>query len=119
MSEAAPGLPDSPAYATEQRAILAAAIRELIDVTMSPADQGFLKPHPAIFRAATDRMGIRPDEAAMVGDSLAQDVIGARQAGMRGILLARGGPREPVDADIEVIQSLHELPARMHDDCAA
>jgi putative hydrolase of the HAD superfamily len=91
----------------------------LIDVTISPADQGFLKPHPAIFKVALDRMGVRPDEAVMVGDSLAQDVIGARQAGMRGILIARGGTREPVDADIEVIQSLHELPARMHDDRAA
>src|SRR5262249_25717363 len=31
-------LPDSPAYATEERAVLAAAIRELIDVTMSVQD---------------------------------------------------------------------------------
>jgi len=38
VSEAAPGLPDSPAYATEERAVLAAAIRELIDVTMSVED---------------------------------------------------------------------------------
>ena len=38
MSEAAPGLPDSPAYATEERALLAAAVRELIDVTMSVED---------------------------------------------------------------------------------
>ena len=38
MSEAAPGLPDSPAFATEDRAVLAAAIRELIDITMSIED---------------------------------------------------------------------------------
>jgi acyl-coenzyme A thioesterase PaaI-like protein len=38
MSEAAPGLPDSAAFATEERALLAAAIRELIDVTMSVED---------------------------------------------------------------------------------
>jgi acyl-coenzyme A thioesterase PaaI-like protein len=35
MSEAAPGLPDSPAYATPERAELAASIRHLIDATMS------------------------------------------------------------------------------------
>jgi acyl-coenzyme A thioesterase PaaI-like protein len=38
MSEAAPGLPDSAAFATEDRAVLAAAIRELIDVAMSIED---------------------------------------------------------------------------------
>jgi acyl-coenzyme A thioesterase PaaI-like protein len=35
VSEAAPGLPDSPAYATPERAELAASIRQLIDATMS------------------------------------------------------------------------------------
>jgi acyl-coenzyme A thioesterase PaaI-like protein len=38
MAEAGPGIPDSPAFATEERAHLAAAIRELIDVTMSVED---------------------------------------------------------------------------------
>jgi acyl-coenzyme A thioesterase PaaI-like protein len=38
VSEAAPGLPDSAAFATEERALLAAAIRELIDVAMSVED---------------------------------------------------------------------------------
>src|SRR5215210_7326228 len=38
MSEAAPGLPDSPAFATEERALLAASIRELIDTAMSIED---------------------------------------------------------------------------------
>ena len=38
MSEAAPGLPDSEAFATEERAELAAALRVLIDATMSVED---------------------------------------------------------------------------------
>lgn len=38
MSEAAPGLPDSPAFATPERAALAAAIREMIDAAMSVED---------------------------------------------------------------------------------
>ena len=38
VSEAAPGIPDSPAYATEERARLAASIRELIDAAMSIED---------------------------------------------------------------------------------
>src|SRR5262245_25499275 len=35
MSEAAPGIPDSPAYATAERAELAGALRGLIDAVMS------------------------------------------------------------------------------------
>jgi FMN phosphatase YigB (HAD superfamily) len=47
----------------------------------------------------------------MVGDSLVHDVNGARQIGMRGILLARGDRAHgPSDADVPVICSLHELP---------
>lgn len=38
MSEAAPGLPDSPVFATPERAALAAAVRRLIDASMTPED---------------------------------------------------------------------------------
>jgi acyl-coenzyme A thioesterase PaaI-like protein len=38
MSEAAPGLPDSPEFATPERAQLAAALRKLIDAAMTSVD---------------------------------------------------------------------------------
>jgi hypothetical protein len=38
VSEAAPGLPDSPAFATPERAELAAAVRRLIDAVMTTPD---------------------------------------------------------------------------------
>jgi putative hydrolase of the HAD superfamily len=81
----------------------------LISVSVSSSELGFLKPHPRIFQAALDLMQVPAGEAAMVGDSLAQDVLGARQAGMRGILLDRGGSAAPDDAGIPVIRSLAEL----------
>ena len=65
----------------------------LISVTVSSSDHGFMKPHPSIFRAALELMGVTADAAVMVGDSLSQDVAGARRTGMRGILIARGGLR--------------------------
>src|SRR5437867_5796551 len=40
------------------------------------------KPHRPIFEIALERLGCRPPEAAMVGDSLATDVAGGRAAGM-------------------------------------
>jgi len=83
----------------------------LIAVTVSSSDHGYMKPHPTIFRAALDLMQVPASEAAMVGDSLAHDVAGAREVGMRGILLARGPVHEPaaIDAGVEVIHSLSEL----------
>jgi putative hydrolase of the HAD superfamily len=82
----------------------------LISVTVSSLEHGFMKPHPSIFRAALARARVRADEAAMVGDSLAHDVDGARRVGMRGILLARGVERPPVPEDVPVIHTLAELP---------
>jgi HAD superfamily hydrolase (TIGR01450 family) len=40
------------------------------------------KPHAPIFEMALERLGCRPSEAVMVGDSLATDVAGGRAAGM-------------------------------------
>jgi FMN phosphatase YigB (HAD superfamily) len=46
----------------------------------------------------------------MVGDSLAHDIDGARQVGMQGVLLDRGGRLVDPPAGVRVIQSLDELP---------
>ena len=87
------------------------ALDGLISVTVSSLEHGFLKPHPSIFRAALERAGVQADQAAMVGDSLAHDVDGARRVGMRGILLVRGGDPPEVDDGVDVIRSLTELPS--------
>ena len=85
------------------------ALHGLIDVAVSSADHGFMKPHPSIFRAALDRMGVSAGEAAMVGDSLVHDVQGALDVGMRGVLLSRGVLPGDLDASVPVIRSLDEL----------
>lgn len=82
----------------------------LISVTISSSEHGFLKPHPSIFRAALKRMQVTAEESAMVGDSLAHDVVGALQVGMRPILLARDVPAAVDDDAVVVIRSLVELP---------
>ena len=81
----------------------------LISVRVSSSDHGFLKPHPSIFRAALDLMRVKPEDAAMVGDSFAHDIVGAQAVGMRAILLARNGA--PAGVEVPVITSLNELPA--------
>lgn len=86
-------------------------LRELIDISLSSAAHGYMKPHPSIFQAALDGLGVRPQEAIMVGDSLSHDIAGAARVGMRGVLLARSGRPSTVPDDVPVIQSLRELPA--------
>jgi len=67
------------------------------------------KPHHPIFEMALERLGCRPPEAAMVGDSLATDIAGGRAAGMFTVWLdAAGEGPEPGQADLTV-RSLVEL----------
>lgn len=83
----------------------------LIDVAVSSSQHGFMKPHPSIFEAALKLAGVSASDAVMVGDSLTQDIDGARRVGMRGILVRRSEtidrPRERID--VPVIRSLTEL----------
>lgn len=55
------------------------------------------KPDPRPFALALAALRADPTEAAMVGDSLARDIAGARRAGLRGIWLDRTGAGGGVD----------------------
>jgi HAD superfamily hydrolase (TIGR01662 family) len=66
------------------------------------------KPQPEIFRYALKRAGVRPEEAIYVGDQYQVDVLGANNAGMKGILLDRGNYYRDVK-DCPKISSLNEL----------
>ena len=90
-------------------------LQGLISATVSSSDHGFMKPHPSIFSAALQLVGVQPAEAVMVGDSLRHDVEGAMRAGMRGVLLHRGSGEHPRERElttrgVPVIRSLGELP---------
>lgn len=65
------------------------------------------KPDPRIFRLALERMGVAPEESLYVGDLYPVDVLGARKAGLRAVLLDPHG-REPDEPDR--VTSLDELP---------
>ena len=81
---------------------------ELVDGAVSSAMAGDPKPGPAVFREALRLAGVEPDEAIHVGDSVETDVEGARRAGVRPVLLARGAEPPP---DLEVVRSLVEVPS--------
>ena len=63
----------------------------LLDITVTSLDAGCNKPNPEIFWKALRRAGVKAAEAIYVGDQYQIDVLGASKAGMKGILLDRGG----------------------------
>ena len=82
-----------------------------IDVAISSSQHGYMKPHPSIFEAALKLAGVSASEAVMVGDSVTQDIDGARRVGMRGVLVRRSGATsDTLAADVPTIRSLLELP---------
>jgi len=60
-----------------------------VDAALGSATHGKTKPHPAIFQAALDELGVSAEEAAMVGDSPEDDIEGARALGMGAFLVDR------------------------------
>jgi putative hydrolase of the HAD superfamily len=60
-----------------------------VDAAVSSGAHGKTKPHPAIFQAALEQLGVTAEEAAMVGDSPEDDVDGAKALGMRAFLVDR------------------------------
>jgi putative hydrolase of the HAD superfamily len=85
-----------------------AGLLEQVDAVVTSAEVGVAKPGRAIFDTALRLARAAPGEAVLVGDSLENDVAGARAAGIRPVLLARDGS---VPAGVEAIRSLAELPA--------
>ena len=62
-----------------------------LDVLVTSLAVGAAKPDPAIFRAALERAGVDAAEAIHVGDMYHSDVLGARSAGIRPLLIDRDG----------------------------
>jgi putative hydrolase of the HAD superfamily len=78
-----------------------------VDAGISSFHHGHTKPHASIFRAVLDLLGTEPEDSVMVGDTIADDIEGARAIGMRAILVDRGQIHPKFDPRIE---SLNELP---------
>jgi putative hydrolase of the HAD superfamily len=81
-----------------------------VDAIVDSRTHGRVKPHPTIFQAALDRLDVRASEAVMVGDSLAEDVEGARALGLHAVLVDRDDRHPDVDGRLT---SLLALPAAL------
>ena len=81
-----------------------------VDAALASRAHGKTKPHRSIFEAVLARLDVRPEDAAMVGDSPADDVEGARALGMRAFLLDRDGVHPEWEGRLP---DLYALPAAL------
>jgi HAD superfamily hydrolase (TIGR01662 family) len=81
-----------------------------VNAWIASGAHGKVKPSPSIFLAVLEQLDVEPAEAVMVGDSLDDDVEGARSIGMRAFLLDRES-RFPERED--TLPDLYALPGRL------
>jgi putative hydrolase of the HAD superfamily len=60
-----------------------------LGIIITSLEAGASKPKPEIFRKALEKARVKPAEALYIGDQYQVDVLGARGAGMQGILIDR------------------------------
>jgi len=80
----------------------------LLQVVVTSVGVGNSKPQPEIFQEALRQAGVQSSEAIYVGDQYEIDIVGANKAGMKGVLLDRGGYFEET-ADCPRIRSLTQV----------
>lgn len=79
---------------------------ELLDGTITSAEAGSRKPDPKIFEQALELAGCDASDALHVGDTAEEDVVGARAAGIRPLLIDRDGGNGDIASLEEIDQHL-------------
>ena len=82
-----------------------------VDAALGSGAFGRTKPHPTIFREVLARLEVEARDAAMVGDSIEDDVEGAHAAGIERAFLLDREDRHPNIA--ERLPDLLALPAAL------
>lgn len=97
----------------DQRAKIAQTrIGERFRAIVISEEVGLLKPDPAIFRYALERLGAAPQRALYVGDHPEQDVAGARGAGLLTVWMRRDDAYEGAAPEADAcVGGLDELTA--------
>jgi putative hydrolase of the HAD superfamily len=106
------GLVTNGASQTQRDKIAVTGLSRYLDVIVISGEAGVAKPDPEIFDLALGKLGVPPGAAWHVGDSLAADIAGARNAGLAAaIWLNRSGAPPPAGAAVPTheIRSLRDL----------
>ncbi|NWI66905.1 HDHD3 protein, partial [Todus mexicanus] len=84
-------------------------LRHHFEFILTSDDVGFAKPDRRIFEKALRLGGVRPEQAAHIGDDYTQDYLAARAVGMHSFLLRAAGQGEQPEVPPE-----HVLPTLSH-----
>jgi putative hydrolase of the HAD superfamily len=100
------GLPD-----VQRRKVEALGLARLVDAVVYAQEwgSGRGKPDPEPFEAVRARLGTAAAATVFVGDDPWCDMYGARAAGMRTILMRRGGPLERASGADRVVVALDDV----------
>jgi putative hydrolase of the HAD superfamily len=86
-------------------------VAQLLDAVVLSVDVGWRKPHPAIYHAALDQLGIAASDAVFVGDSYQADFAGPERVGIRAFLI---DPRHTAAIpEQRRLDTILDLPARL------
>jgi putative hydrolase of the HAD superfamily len=102
---------------TQRRKIERHGLEERVDAVVISAEAGIHKPDKAIFDFALAAIGAPASRSVFVGDTPEADIMGARGAGMRAVLMdhaglwqsAEGGVADPGDPFHHRIERLPDL----------
>jgi HAD superfamily hydrolase (TIGR01662 family) len=94
-------------------------LRPYFEYIVTSAGCGIRKPEGRIFQMALDHFQVRPEAAAMVGDTLDADILGANRMGIYSIWITRrAGFQEEGELAIQpqaVVASLGEIPSLLEE----
>ncbi len=78
------------------------------------SDIGYMKPHPTIFKKALLNLKLNKNNAVYVGDTYKQDIIGAKNVGMKAIWLNNQNASFPKDFNKIHDYEIHNLAELMN-----
>jgi HAD superfamily hydrolase (TIGR01509 family) len=85
---------------------LLATLPDTPDAVILSYEVGLVKPDPAIFRLACDRLGLQPAEILFVGDTPSADIKGPKAIGMSAMLISDF--KEYTKSEVHRIEELPE-----------
>lgn len=99
--------PDGP---TARRAFEKFGFRSIFDSIVVSGEVGFRKPNRIIFERVLSELRSTPEQAVMVGDTFDADIVGAKNMGMKAILIdAYGAQSDYYHLPDAVVRSIGEV----------